>query len=106
MAKLHMADTLHQAADVALQLLGARGYSKDTPVEWIYRYARAAKLVDGASEVHRMLLFRAYDSVTVSGGGGSNEIAASALCSRGALPGCRPPAPRRCVPSAARTGTL
>jgi acyl-CoA dehydrogenase len=63
MAKLHMADTLHQAADVALQLLGARGYSKDTPVEWIYRYARAAKLVDGASEVHRMLLFRAYDKL-------------------------------------------
>jgi acyl-CoA dehydrogenase len=61
MAKLHMADTLIQAADVSLQLLGARGYSKDTPVEWIYRYARAAKLVDGASEVHRMLLFRAYD---------------------------------------------
>jgi acyl-CoA dehydrogenase len=61
MAKLHMADTLIGAADVGLQLLGARGYSKDTPVEWIYRYARAAKLVDGASEVHRMLLFRAYD---------------------------------------------
>jgi acyl-CoA dehydrogenase len=63
MAKLHMADTLNQAADVALQLLGARGYSKDTPVEWIYRYARAAKLVDGASEVHRMLLYRAYDKL-------------------------------------------
>jgi acyl-CoA dehydrogenase len=61
MAKVHMADTLIGAADVGLQLLGARGYSKDTPVEWIYRYARAAKLVDGASEVHRMLLFRAYD---------------------------------------------
>jgi acyl-CoA dehydrogenase len=61
MAKLHVADTLIAAADVGLQLLGARGYSKDTPVEWIYRYARAAKLVDGASEVHRMLLFRAYD---------------------------------------------
>ena len=61
MAKLHVADTLIQAADVGLQLLGARGYSKDTPIEWIYRYARAAKLVDGASEVHRMLLFRAYD---------------------------------------------
>ena len=61
MAKLHVADTLIGAADVGLQLLGARGYSKDTPVEWIYRYARAAKLVDGASEVHRMLLFRAYD---------------------------------------------
>jgi acyl-CoA dehydrogenase len=42
--------------DTSLQLLGARGYSKDTVVEWIYRYARQARLVDGASEVHRMVL--------------------------------------------------
>lgn len=56
MAKVHVADTLHKAADVAIQLQGARGYSKDTVVEWIYRYARSAKLVDGASEVHMMVL--------------------------------------------------
>jgi glycine dehydrogenase len=43
-------------ADTAVQLCGARGYSKDTPLEWIYRYARQARLVDGASEVHRMVL--------------------------------------------------
>src|SRR5215831_941331 len=30
MAKVHVADTLHRAADVAIQLNGARGYSKDT----------------------------------------------------------------------------
>ena len=56
MAKVHVANALHQAADVAIQLQGARGYSKDTVVEWIYRYARSAKLVDGASEVHMMVL--------------------------------------------------
>jgi acyl-CoA dehydrogenase len=56
MAKVHVADTLHKAADVAIQLQGARGFSKDTVVEWIYRYARSAKLVDGASEVHMMVL--------------------------------------------------
>lgn len=56
MAKVVVADALHRAADTALQLLGAKGYSKDTPVEWIYRYARQARLVDGASEVHRMVL--------------------------------------------------
>ncbi|MCF8477306.1 MAG: acyl-CoA dehydrogenase family protein [Pseudolabrys sp.] len=56
MAKVHVADTLHKAADVAIQLQGARGYSKDTVVEWIYRAARAARLVDGASEVHMMVL--------------------------------------------------
>jgi acyl-CoA dehydrogenase len=56
MAKIVVADALHRAADTALQLLGARGYSKDTVVEWIYRYARQARLVDGASEVHRGVL--------------------------------------------------
>ena len=58
MAKVHVADTLHNAADVAIQLNGARGYSKDTILEWVYRAARAARLVDGASEVHNMVLAR------------------------------------------------
>ena len=58
MAKIHVADTLNRAADVGVQLLGARGYSKDTVLEWIYRYARCARLVDGASEVHKMVLAR------------------------------------------------
>jgi acyl-CoA dehydrogenase len=58
MAKVQVADTLHNAADVAIQLNGARGFSKDTILEWIYRSARSARLVDGASEVHRMVLAR------------------------------------------------
>jgi acyl-CoA dehydrogenase len=60
MAKVQMADTLHKAVDTALQLCGARGYSADTPLEWMYRYARQARLVDGASEVHKMVLARSY----------------------------------------------
>lgn len=64
MAKIHVADLLNAAADVAIQINGARGYSKDTVLEWIYRYARAAKLVDGASEVHKMVLARFYDQET------------------------------------------
>ena len=60
MAKIQVADTLHQAVDGAIQLNGARGYSKDTVLEWIYRYARQARLVDGASEVHKMVLARNY----------------------------------------------
>ena len=58
MAKIQVADALHNAADTAIQLNGARGYSKDTILEWIYRYARSARLVDGASEVHKMVLAR------------------------------------------------
>jgi acyl-CoA dehydrogenase len=58
MAKIAVSEVLHKAVDTAIQLLGARGYSKDTPLEWMYRYARQARLVDGASEVHRMVLSR------------------------------------------------
>jgi acyl-CoA dehydrogenase len=59
MAKVQVADALQKAVDTALQLNGARGYSKDTPLEWIYRYARQARLVDGASEVHKMVIAKA-----------------------------------------------
>ena len=58
MAKIAVADTLTKVVDTAIQLCGARGYSKDTILEWLYRYARQAKLVDGASEVHKMVLAR------------------------------------------------
>lgn len=60
MAKIHVANLLHKAADVAIQINGARGYSKDTVLEWIYRYARQARLVDGADEVHQMVLNRHF----------------------------------------------
>src|SRR5690606_29404889 len=59
MAKVHVANLLHKAADTAIQINGARGYSTDTVLEWIYRYARQARLVDGADEVHKMVLNRA-----------------------------------------------
>ena len=59
-AKIHVSETLHNVVDTAIQLCGARGYSKDTPLEWMYRYARQARLVDGASEVHKMVLARLY----------------------------------------------
>jgi acyl-CoA dehydrogenase len=61
MAKVQVADTtLHDVVDTAIQLMGAKGYSKDTPLEWMYRYARQARLVDGASEVHKMVLARTF----------------------------------------------
>lgn len=62
MAKVHVANLLHKAADTAIQINGARGYSTDTVLEWIYRYARQARLVDGADEVHKMVLNRALAS--------------------------------------------
>jgi len=60
MAKIQVADALHHAVDTAMQLMGGLGYAKDTPLEWMYRYARQARLVDGASEVHRMVVARRF----------------------------------------------
>ncbi len=59
-AKVFVAGLLHKAADTAIQLNGTRGYSKDTILEWIYRYARQARILDGADEVHKMICARAY----------------------------------------------
>lgn len=56
MAKVAVSEALHLAVDTAIQLCGAKGYSKDLPLEWIYRYARLARIGDGASEVHKMVL--------------------------------------------------
>lgn len=58
MAKIWVSEILHKTVATAIQLNGARGYSKDLPLEWIYRYAPQAKLVDGASEVHKMMVAR------------------------------------------------
>jgi len=56
MAKVVVSEALHHAVDTAIQLCGAVGYSKDLPLEWMYRYARLARIGDGASEVHKMIL--------------------------------------------------
>ncbi|MEX0800309.1 MAG: acyl-CoA dehydrogenase family protein [Dehalococcoidia bacterium] len=52
MAKVHVANTLWRIIDRAIQVHGALGYSTDTPLESMMRNARAARLVDGADEVH------------------------------------------------------
>ena len=59
-AKLQVSETLNKVIATCLQLNGARGYSRDTLLQWMYRYAPQARLVDGASEVHRMVLARFY----------------------------------------------
>ena len=57
-ANIHVSQLLNRVASDAIQMCGARGYSTDTVLEWIYRYARQALLVDGATEVHQMVISR------------------------------------------------
>ncbi len=52
MAKVHVANALWKIIDRAIQVHGALGYSTDTPLESMMRNARAARLADGADEVH------------------------------------------------------
>lgn len=62
MAKLHVSETLCNTLDRAIQICGAKGYSRDLPLELFYRDARAARLADGPSEVHRMVIGRSLMS--------------------------------------------
>lgn len=62
MAKLHVSETLCSVLDRAIQICGAAGYSRDLPLELFYRDARAARLADGPSEVHRMVIGRSLMS--------------------------------------------
>ena len=57
-AKIHVSQLLNKVVSDSIQICGARGYSKDTVLEWIYRYARQSLLVDGATEVHQMVVNR------------------------------------------------
>jgi acyl-CoA dehydrogenase len=56
--KVFVAETLGQIVDRAIQICGSLGYSADLPLERFYRDARAARIYDGPSEVHRMMIAR------------------------------------------------
>jgi acyl-CoA dehydrogenase len=63
--KFFGAKMLHDVIDRAIQVHGALGYSTDLPLERMYRFARAARIYDGADEVHKQtvakLVLRGYE---------------------------------------------
>jgi acyl-CoA dehydrogenase len=54
MAKHFVANSLNRIVDRAIQVHGALGYSKDTPLADMYQHARWARFADGADEIHQM----------------------------------------------------
>ena len=56
--KVFVAEALGRIIDRALQIYGSLGISEDVPLSRFYTDARAARIYDGPSEVHRMVIAR------------------------------------------------
>jgi alkylation response protein AidB-like acyl-CoA dehydrogenase len=56
MAKLAASEAAHRAADRAMQILASAGYRRGSPVERLFRDARATEIYQGTSEVQRMII--------------------------------------------------
>ena len=75
-AKVYLANMVHDVVDTAIQLHGALGYSLDTPLAAWYTHIRSQRLVDGPDEVHKWItgknVIRAFkkDGTTAAAAGG------------------------------------
>lgn len=58
MAKIVVAETVNRVLDRAIQICGGMGISRDLPLSRWYEEARAFRIYDGPSEVHRMVVAR------------------------------------------------
>lgn len=55
-AKFSAAEAANFAADAAMKILGAYGYSTEFPVERYYRDAKSYQIVEGSSNVQKMII--------------------------------------------------
>jgi len=58
MIKVVAANVVMDVLDRAIQVRGALGMSEDTPLAGMWRFSRMLRLVDGADEVHKMVIAR------------------------------------------------
>jgi acyl-CoA dehydrogenase len=58
MVKLYASEMLGRVADRGIQVFGGMGFTKEMPLERIYRDSRVTRIYDGTSEIHRMLIAR------------------------------------------------
>ena len=77
MTKTFVSEAFGRIADRAVQMHGAAGIAMDLPIARIFQDARAARIYDGASEVHRMVVAR--DMLELAVGGESVRAACGGL---------------------------
>jgi alkylation response protein AidB-like acyl-CoA dehydrogenase len=58
MAKLYASETANRVCADAVQIHGGNGYSRDYPVERMYRDARVLTIYEGTSEIQRIVISR------------------------------------------------
>jgi alkylation response protein AidB-like acyl-CoA dehydrogenase len=58
MAKVYAAEVGMRAATKAIQIHGGYGYTKDYPVERIFRDIKLCEIGEGTSEIQRMVIAR------------------------------------------------
>ena len=56
MLKVQASEMLGRVVDRAVQIYGGAGYCRDLPIERYYRDARIARIYDGTSEIHRIVM--------------------------------------------------
>lgn len=56
MVKLFASEMVGRVTDQALQVFGGMGYSRELPIERLYRDCRVMRIFDGTSEIHRGLI--------------------------------------------------
>ncbi len=66
MAKLFASETSKRVADAALQIHGGYGYSREYPVERLFRDARVTSIYEGTSEIQRIVIARSLLASTGS----------------------------------------
>ena len=56
MAKLFASEMSTRVCHKAIQIHGANGYSREYPVERMYRDARVTEIYEGTSEIQRLVI--------------------------------------------------
>jgi acyl-CoA dehydrogenase len=67
MVKTFVSEAFGRIVDRAVQIHGAAGIAMDLPISTMYQDARAARIYDGASEVHRMTIARELLKLAMAG---------------------------------------
>lgn len=56
--KLYCSEAISEVADTALQIHGGMGFSRELPIERVYRDARILRIFEGTSEIQKLIISR------------------------------------------------